>query len=266
MRRCLKYGLLWMLWTVFIWMGASAQTVADGIVQGTQDYLLLATISDITDNVITIEPYHFIVRVDENGQELDDVLPLGQSMQIEKFRYSYCIEHAADSFNTPRLGDNIFISLSRKGNGYVVQNGAFKTNTVDYKILTFLAPADMRDQDCMQDLVALSYFVRTDGKVMEFSFENGSVKVLKDGRELLLYPSDKVKDLVTFISDDGKAVDNSKPQDIITDQAMEHKAPPDYRWLAALGVLLIGLVAGGTVLSVLLRRDGRRMSKKQNKG
>lgn len=262
MRRCLQCGVICLVFVMCMCMGVSAQTVADGIVAGVQDYLVLATISDITDNAITIEPYHSIVRVDDKGQERDAVLPVGQSIQVEKFRYSYCIEHAADSFNTPRLGDNIFISLSRRGNGYAVQNGAFKTNTVDYKILTFLVPADMRDQDCMEDLVALSYFVRTDGKVTAFSFDNGNVRVLKDERELLLYPSDKVKDLITFVTDNGRVVEGNKPKDVIVDQAVEREKPVDYRWLLALGILAVGLVAGGIVLSVLLRREGRRLPKK----
>lgn len=262
MRRCVRLWVVCLIWLVSMCGSASAQTVADGIVAGTQEYLLLATISDITDNAITVEPYHSIVRVDDSGQEIDGVLPIGQSIQLEKFRYSYCIEHAADSFNTPRLGDNIFVSLTKRGSSYVVQNGAFKTNTVDYKILTFLVPANMRDQDCMEDLVALSYFVRTDGKVTAFSFDNGSVKVLKDERELLLYPSDKVKDLITFVTDNGKAVDGGKPKDVIMEQAVEREKPFDYRWLVAMGVLTVGLIAGAVVLSILLRRDGRKLSKK----
>ena len=266
MRRCFQLLLPLVLMGALLLMltSVSAQTVADGVMTGEQDYLLLATISDITDNAIVVEPYHCIVWQDENGQALDSILPTGDAIAIEKFRYSYCIEHA-DSFNTPKLGDNIFISLSRQDGAYVMQNGAFKTDTVDYKILTFLAPAGMRDQECMDDLVALSYFVRTDGKVTAFSYDGGTVRVVKDGRELTLYPSDKVKEWITFVADNGKVVEGSKPVDVITDQQMPHELPADYRWLIALGVLAFGLVLGGIVLSVLLRRDGRRQFKKINR-
>lgn len=244
--------------------GVSAQTVATAMITGEQEYLLLATISDITDDAIVAEPYYSIVRQDENGHDIDEILPTKDAIYIEKFRYSYCIEHA-DSFNTPKLGDNIFISLSKKGNGYVMKNGAFKTDTVDYKILTFLAPTAMEGQPCLDDLVALSYFVRTDGKVTDFSFEDGNVKVVKDGRELLLYPSDKLKELVTFVADNGKVVDSNRTQDVITDQKVTQEKPADYRWILAMGILVLGLVMGGILLSVLLRRDKRQQKEKKNR-
>ncbi len=264
MRRWMVCAVGLLLYMGMLCTGVSAQTVATEIITGEQDYLLLATISDITDDAIVAAPYYSIVRQDENGRDMDEMLPTKDAIYIEKFRYSYCMEHA-DSFNTPKLGDNIFISLSKKGNGYVLKNGAFKTDTVDYKILTFLAPASMEGQDCMDDLAALSYFVRTDGKVRDFSFENGTVKVVKDGRELMLYPSDKLKELVTFVADNGKVSDSSKTKDVITDQEVALEKPADYRWVLAMGILVLGLILGGILLSVLLQRDKRQQKEKRNK-
>ncbi|MBE7031180.1 MAG: hypothetical protein E7409_07125 [Ruminococcaceae bacterium] len=223
----------------------SASGLARAIMEDKQSYLLLATVEDITDAHIVLNPFYTFVRSDarQTGQAPQTGVPIS----VEKFRYSYCIEHG-DWFNAPKLGDNVFISLSRKGGYYVMKNGAYKTDSVDYKTMRFRIPVDMKGQECMTDPVALAYFVRTDGQVSEFEFGEGTVSVVQGERRLELYPSDSTEnELISFVGNDGKVLSAGKSKDVIadTDATLPQK---DYRWIYALTLLVIGIVAGAVAV------------------
>ncbi len=240
----------------------SAQGNVEAILEGNQDYILLATVVDFDDSSIIVAPYH-VIRGEEDSAELP---PLNSNIAIEKFRYSYCADHS-DVITTPKAGDNIFISINANGGQYTMAHGAYKISSVDYKLLTFYASESMKNSECLADIVALAYFVRTDGSMREFKFENGTLTAYRDDKPLTLYPSDNLSDTVTFLNIQGKVTESVKTKDVIIDgeEGIENRA--DYRWLISYGVILLGMIVGGIVVYNTASRDilNKKKSKKEAK-
>ncbi len=237
-----------------------AQGNVSDIMAGNQDHLLLATVVDIDDSSIILAPYHsiYVDAASVGTQSLND------NITVRKFRYSYCDDHS-DISSSPRVGDNIFISLDKNGSEYTMANGAYKISSVDYKLLTFYAAESMKDRDCLADIVSLAYFVRTDGSMRDFSFENGTLTAYIDSRPLTLYPTENIAEMVTFVNINGQVIDNVKTKDVIIqgEEPLEEKA--DYRWLISYGLILIGVLVGGIVVYNATAKDilDRKKDKKE---
>lgn len=213
------------------------------IIEGSQDYLVLGTVVDINDTYVVLEHYQ---TVDAENSAL---VPLkrNENISIDKFRYSYCDEHS-DISVTPRLGDNVFISVNKNGKSYTMANGAYKISSVDYKMLTFFASEDMKNQDCMADIMALAYFVRTNGEKKDFTFENGTLTTFVDSKKLTLYPTENITEMVTFLDDDGNIVEAAVTKDVIIHgDTVQVENGSNYRWVLACLVLLFSVVLGGFV-------------------
>lgn len=236
-------------------------SVAD-ILAGKQDYLLLATVVDFDDSSVIVAPYHVIHMDDESS----NMPSLNENISIEKFRYSYCHEHS-DINTAPKAGDNIFISINENGAKYTMANGAYKISSVDYKLLTFYASESMRDSECLAEIVALAYFVRTDGSMRDFRFENGTLTAYIDERPLTLYPSDNIAETVTFLNIQGKVMDTVKTKDVIIDGEEPIEEQEDYRWLISYGIIFVGVLVGGIVVynatatDILNRKKDRKEAK-----
>ena len=182
-----------------------AKDIALDVIEGDHEYLILATVSDIDENYVTAEFYDTLNKTEEQ---------ISSSIQIEKFRYSYCSEHA-DSFNSPKIGDNIFIALDKEGNTYRA-SAAYKTDTVDSRTLNLLVPADMENQECMTDVAAVAYYIRNGGANISFAFADNTVSIIRDGQEHVIYPTDaKTPTAIKYITGEGKAKNTEKQQDVI---------------------------------------------------
>lgn len=232
--------------------------VAD-ILAGKQDYLLLATVVDFDDSSIIVAPYH-VIHTEGDGENEPS---LNSNISIEKFRYSYCHEHS-DITTSPKAGDNIFISINENGSGYSMANGAYKISSVDYKLLTFYASESMKDSDCLAEIVALAYFVRTDGSMRDFHFENDKLTTYIDGKTLTLYPTENLTETITFLNIQGKVMDNVKTKDVIIDGEEPMEESEDYRWIIAYGIIILGVLVGGivvynaTAMDILNRKRDRK--------
>lgn len=241
---------------------AYAQGDTAGILAGNQDYLMLATVVDITDSAIILAPHQLIYLSSDKAESSS----LNENISVDKFRYSYCDEHSDISL-TPRVGDNVFISLNKLGSRYAMANGAYKVSSVDYKMLTFYASESMRNKECLAEIVTLAYFVRTNGSMRKFNFENGVLTSDADGSSITLYPTDNITDVITFLDIDGKIVDAAKTEDVIIhgqEKAEEKEA--DYRWLVSYAIILAGVVLGGIVvynvnMSELIRKNSKKGAK-----
>ncbi len=250
MKKLLKSFLFFVLLVCFA-MNVCAQGDVSAILSGEQDYVLLATVVDVNDSSVVLAPYHNIYNGENSGQ-----IPLNNNISVDKFRYSYCSDHS-DITATPRVGDNIFVSLDKKGNGYVVTNGAYKTSSVDYKLLTFYASESMKNRDCLAEIVALAYFVRTDGNMREFNFDNGTLTVENDSKILTLYPTEQISDTVTFVDINGKIIDNVKTKDVITNEPDNSKKENDFRWVISIFVILMSASAGMLVVYNLNNKESK---------
>lgn len=213
------------------------------IIDGSQDYLILGTVVDINDTYVVLEHYQTV------GADEDSLTPLkrNENISIDKFRYSYCDEHS-DISVTPRLGDNVFISVNRNGKNYTMANGAYKISSVDYKMLTFFVSEDMKNQDCMADIMALAYFVRTNGEKKDFAFENDTLTTIVDGKKITLYPTENITEMVTFLDNEGNIVEAAVTKDVIIHGDTAHvENGGNYRWVFACVILLFSVVLGGFV-------------------
>ena len=101
-----------------------AKDIALDVIEGDHEYLILATVSDIDENYVTAEFYDTLNKTEEQ---------ISSSIQIEKFRYSYCSEHA-ESFNSPKIGDNIFIALDKEGKIWYNNHGNYENEEKRWKI------------------------------------------------------------------------------------------------------------------------------------
>ena len=219
----------------------SAYDNISDIISGNQDYLVLGTVVDINNDSVILEHYQTI-DVDVSST---DNFSRNQNITIDKFRYSYCDKHS-DISTIPRVGDNVFISLNKKGSSYIMVNGAYKITSVDYKMLTFYASESMKGQDCLADIVALAYFVRTNGVGRDFTFEKGTLTANLDGKKLTLYPTDNITETVTFVDVEGNIVDAAKTKDVIIHgEETNVENEDDYRWVfACLGIVLSAALGG----------------------
>ncbi len=227
---------------------AIAQGNISGILSGEQDYLILGTVVDITDTSIILDPYHRL----HNGNGTKSI-SLDDNIEISKFRYSYCAEHT-DISTTPRVGDNMFVSLNRTSNGYVMANGAYKTTSVSYKLLTFYVPESIKGKSCLAEIVTLSHFVRNNGYSREYEIKDGKPYVTTEGKLLDLSPADTVNKLVTFVGLDSKVPD-TKTKDVIIDGDIDPTS--DFRWMVAGCIILLSAIAGAFVLYNMNGKDIR---------
>lgn len=228
---------------------ASAEGIADMVINSdTQRELLLATVSDIDDKYIHIDVYNTVGDIHTNDEYVGAV-------KVNKFQYTYCSEHA-DKYNTPRIGDNVFLSLVNNNGIYSVDGVAYKTDTVDVRTLNILTPVDMKSKDCITDVVAIAYFIRSNGMDHSFIIQDGIVTVEKDGITTKLYPADVKNPLpIIYVDQSGKNVDSVKQQDVIN----VNSNPFENVWgtydddvVFAKRVLSTGLIFAGIILGMIV--------------
>ena len=227
----------------------------DDFIKGDNDLLVLATITDIVDNSVVIEPFSCLKN---RISGTDTVLP--DTVTLIKFRYYYCNEHA-ESFNVPKIGDNIVISLGKNANSYYLKNGVYKTDTVDVKNIRVLVPTSAKGEECEGKLVSLSYFLSTGCSYDRFIYQNGMVKVNENNAEVTLYPSVKnTEKLITYVGEDGKEMP-SKEKDVITGGINLTLDDNEDMWIYAIITIFVGLLFGFIIIGGL----NKFISRKNNK-
>lgn len=222
---------------------AFASDIALDVIDGEHAYLVLATISDIDEIYVTAEFYNTL-------NETEEQIP--SSIKIEKFRYSYCSEHA-DSSNNPKIGDNIFIVLDKAGDVYK-SSVAYKTDTVDVRTLNLLVPSAMENQECMTDVAAIAYYIRTGGINTSFAFADNTVSIIQDGTEHVIYPTDaKTPVGIKYVTGQGKTIDSQKQQDVISVNPMFPEDMAFYKeMIFGKRVVALGIVFAGVILGMLV--------------
>ncbi len=227
-----------------------AEDIAKSVLADTEAHCVLATISDIDENFVYAELYNTVA----DSQHVDRELP--QMLKIQKFRYSYCDDHG-DDYNAPKVGDNMFATVMGDDGAYIVTSAAYKTDTVDERTLNFLAPADMKNEHCMDDVVAIAYYVRSNGLERSFVFDNGTVMLERSDHTLTkLYPADIKNPLpVKFVDSTGKVVEEKKQQDVIDvsgGNLFENLwGGYNYELIFAKRAISLGLIFAGIILGMI---------------
>ena len=220
-----------------------AKDIALDVIDGEHDCLMLATVSDIDDKYVTVEFYDTLNKTEEY---------IPSSIKIEKFTYSYCIEHS-DNFNNPKIGDNIFVVLDKSGDVYKASN-AYKTDTVDIRTLNILVPSSMGNKECMTDVAAIAYYIRSGGVHTAFAFVDNTVSIIDDNAEIVIYPvSDKTPVAIKYITGDGKSVTNSKQQDVISvDSLLPQNIALQREKLFGKRIVSLGIIFAGVISGMLV--------------
>ncbi|MBO5008517.1 MAG: hypothetical protein J6D26_06750 [Clostridia bacterium] len=213
-----------------------------GFISGKQDHMILGSVKDISEKKIVITVDHVL---SEPASKL-----IGTDITVSAFEYSYCEEHTPDEFNSPIISDNLVISVDKKGDAYVVKNGAYKVDSNEYASCKIVVHEDMHEEDCLSDLMRITCFIRSNAKVKEFEFD-------EEGRIYAAYPQ-TVEQCVNFVDDDGTAlVDEETPDTLPTVPPAapgEQSHSEDNRWIIAVCMLVVGSIAGMGVLYLVMTR------------
>ncbi len=255
MKRKISKAILCVLCVFLITSNVAYADLVDNFINGTNDLIVLATITDIVDNSVVLEPFSCLKN---RISDIDTVLP--DTVTLSKFRYYYCNEHA-ESFNVPKIGDNIVISLGKNANSYYLKNGVYKTDTVDIKNIRVLVPTSAKGEDCEAKLVSLSYFLSTGCSYDRFIYQNGMVKVNENNAEVTLYPSVKnTEKLITYVGEDGKEM-STKEEDVITGGINLTLDDNEDAWIYAIITIFAGLILGFGLIAGLNKFISRKNSK-----
>lgn len=221
-----------------------SKDIALDVLDGKHDYQIFATISDIDDEYITADFYSTLNKTEDD---------IPSSIKIEKFKYTYCSEHS-DNFNNPKIGDNIFAVVDKSGENYKC-SVAYKTDTVDTKTLSIYAPSGMADRNCMIDVIAVAYYIRSDGAYPSFVFTDDTLSVVLKDEEVPLYPTDSKTPLaVKYVTGDGKPLNQEEQQDVIAVNPTPNQTMKFYREMllgrriVSLGIMFCGVIIGMIVV------------------
>lgn len=239
-----------------------AQSDVQRVITDENQLSVLATIRDIDNNYVYVELYDTVGPDNEN-------LMSSKTLKLNKFKYTYCKTHA-DEYNSPKIGDNIYVCIYPKNDGtYLVGNAAYKTDTVDLRTLNVYVPVETKNNSCMAEVAAISYFIRSDGSEDGITITDGTVTIEHDGQKTRLYPSETEKALpVIYIDKSGQVIDDAKKQqDVINvvdnpiDQAKElyNTELMFAKRIVAISIIAIGFIVGIVVIYIY-------SNKKKNRG
>lgn len=216
-------------------ISASAESAAD-IIGGKQDFVILGSVKDIEKDVMEITVDYVL----NNPQsEL-----IGTDIKVNKFSYSYCSDHAPEEFSSPKVSDNIVLSIDKKSDKYTMKNGSYKVDSNEYANCKIIMHEDSKDEDCVEELLELTCYIRSNAKVKEFEFDD-------EGRIYAVYPQ-TVEQCVYFVDDSGSAISDIEEAEAlptVPQAAPDGQLPgkKDNRWIFAIVMLLCGSVLGVAV-------------------
>ena len=152
---------------------AYAKNAVDSLIGSNAQYVILATISNITDNEFELTKGYSV------KQPANAAIP--DTLSVAKFKYGYCVEHA-DNYNNPQMGDNIIVALDYSNGEYRVSSDAFMVDNTS-KSAKVKIPEELKNRDCISELLSLGYYIHSDGARSEYEYSNGLVYAIDAGGE-----------------------------------------------------------------------------------
>ncbi len=253
----------------------AAKPMAQRVIEDKNLKLLLATISDVSDEYITCEVFDRVKyptsNTGEKSQLRTDSNFSNTTVNIKKFKYTYCEEHS-NSYNTPKIGDNICIAVQSEGDNYKLSGCAYKVDTVDVKTLNFLVPAPMKGQSCAYDVTAIAYFVAANGMAVEFKFEENTISVKHKDNTAQIYPQADAELPLKYIDSAGRVVEGVvESKDVInyddttvpnnTNFVLNQFNTQNNAWMISIFIIVLGAVIG--IILALILRTGRFKNKRK---
>lgn len=218
----------------------------DDMLGGKQDYVILGSVKDIKDEVITVTVDHVLGGAAPNMT--------GTDVSIAQFAYSYCEEHSTEEFRSPIVSDNIVISINKSAEGFEMANCAYKVDSNEYASCKIIVHEDLKDEDCLKSLLEATCFIRSNAKVKEFEFD-------EEGRIYAVYPQ-TAEQCVHIVGDDGAAVVNEDIPDTlptVPPAAPSDGSQPltDNRWIPAICILASGALGGAAGAYIITVKRNR---------
>ncbi len=232
----------------------------EAIIGGKQDKLIFATIVSVGTRVSTVEVMEEIGE-DTKPDDKDGEIPsgqnesiLGKKIEIEGL-HSYMYY---DGFShSPKIGDNVLLSLTFSGNTYRVKNGAFYVSAASHDTFNFIVPDIIDNTPQAMELTALYRFVGTNGKNADFTVKDSVVythDTAKGGVEIRI----ESQEGLTFVNEKGETTKETEPG-ILTGVDRSDSNP--HRWIYASLVVAFGAVAGLFVVKMLIKMEKKSESK-----
>jgi len=218
----------------------------DSMLEGKQDYVIMGSIKDIKDDIITVTVDHVLGN--------SDIDMIGKDIGISQFSYSYCEEHSTAEFRSPIISDNIVISINKSNAGYEMANCAYKVDSNEYASCKIIVHEDIHEEDCIKSLLEATCFIRSNGKVNEFEFD-------EDGRIYAVYPQ-TAEQCVHIVRDDGTAIVKDEIPDTlptVPPAAPTGNTTPldDRRWIVSICILVGGVLIGAVRAYVVTLRKSK---------
>lgn len=141
------------------------------------DTLIIGEITEIDGENATVRASDYIV----SSKDLN-VNAKKKQLRPGTARVSGLLEN--DSIKNAKVGDYVLVSLNKAGSGYVVANGAFPVDSLDYKTLKVTAYSGATS-------AMLSDFVNSGGAHTEFAFSSGEVIRSYDGVDTVIYQNEQ---------------------------------------------------------------------------
>ncbi len=219
---------------------AMAQTTED-MLQGKQDMVVMGSVKDIRDDIITITVDHCL------GNNNSDLI--GTDIQVEEFSYTYCEKHSTSEFRSPMISDNVVVSVNRSGDIYSLANAAYKVDSNEYANCKIIVLGGA-EEDCVNDLLSATCYIRANAMVNKFDFDS-------EGRIYAVYPQSPEQCLTTVSSQGQKLADEETPDELpavpAPAPAQENQPTQDYTMYTII-ILVVGVFAGMAVAYALFAR------------
>ncbi len=226
----------------------------EAIIAGKQDKLVFGTVSKIGSSVSSISVMEEIgsdvPEDDENEAEIPSIV--GQEIEISNLS-SYMYFDSVSQ--TPKIGDNILVSLTFDGNVYHVKNGVFLVNEASYGTFKFLVPEGVDETDSLMELTALYKFVSSNGKNADYTVKNSAVYShdINNNEIRTTEPEG-----IVFIDESGaKTKETSEASNDSSNSGIGAYQKSSYTWIKAAALILVGMIVGAFAVRLIAKLEKR---------
>lgn len=145
------------------------------ITHNDHDVLVVGTITSIDEQKIKADVNATIVSTAYMNQ-------IDKKIQLNPAHVTIDISNLK-LFDDYQVGDYILASLDKTLFDYRVANGLYKVDSTDIKTLKIVTDGEKNG-----DIIALEYFINSNGTINEFTFESDTIKFIDpNGEEIILY-------------------------------------------------------------------------------
>jgi len=245
----MKNSLKILLISIFIFSIPLISYGADALyrlMHNDHDALVIAEITEIDDDHISFRVEKSIISVNDLNQSSKKKQIEIEEFTIRKKDFIISLFDTTDNDDSINSGDGFLISLNKEGyKKFKVAWGAYRVSSLNYETLDIVYPNDSPEWKVI-DAAAIKYFVNSDGRETEFSFD-GSTNTVKCGDKIIYNGSDIELDESNSYKEKLYNQEASKATVTSNDKVEEtHKSSMSE------GILSF-LVAGFAILIVLLK-------------